>query len=53
MEGNTFEYIYETLEKRAKDIEKRIKYHKDRVVILESELQKIRETLDALSKGKL
>jgi len=52
MEGNDFEYIYETLTRRQKDIEKRIKYHKDRIAVLEAEYDKIARVLENMLKHK-
>ena len=43
------EYIKETLEKRKKKIEKAIKYHKDRITVLEAEYDKITKVLENFS----
>jgi len=47
--GEDMEYIKETLEKRKKKIEKAIKYHKDRITVLEAEYDKITKVLENFS----
>jgi len=52
MNENDFEYIYRTLERQQKEIEKKIEYHKRRVSELEAEYDKIARVLENMLKHK-
>ena len=52
MEGNDFEYIYETLTRRQKEIERKIKYHNERIDVLKAEYNRISKVLENMLKHK-